>query len=292
MTSGYITKIKANVNIFATKKTSSILDGTYVSVFMGRSMNFEDLREYVPGDSIRDVDWKASSRSRNLLVKRYIADKKHNILLLMDTGAKMEGDTNTGDNKKEVALFTAGTIAYLAYKNGDKVGSIYNRDGLIQFNQFKTGLLNIERILALYDKEAGIGKTNDIGKSFEYILNNFRRKMIIFVITDLKGMSEVNEAVLKKLMVRHDILFINIGDADMTGREKTFDIDNDHYVPDFIGRNKKLAKLERELKEKMKEESGRKLVRYGIMSTDIDDRKDITEKIIELLEKHKNANIR
>ena len=116
--------------------------------------------------------------------------------------------------------------------------------------------------------------------------------MIIFVITDLKGMSEVNETVLKKLMVRHDILFINVGDADMTGREKTFDIDNDHYVPDFIGRNKKLAKLERELKEKMKEESGRKLIRYGIMSVDIDDRKDITEKIIELLEKHKNANIR
>ena len=69
MKKDYITRIKANVNIFATKKTSNVLDGTYVSVFMGRSMNFEDLREYVPGDSIRDIDWKSSSRSRSLLVK-------------------------------------------------------------------------------------------------------------------------------------------------------------------------------------------------------------------------------
>ena len=83
MISDYITKVKANISIYATQKTSSVLDGTYTSVYMGRSMNFEDLREYVPGDSIRDIDWKASSRSRNLLVKRYVAEKKHNILLLM-----------------------------------------------------------------------------------------------------------------------------------------------------------------------------------------------------------------
>ncbi len=293
MMSEYITKIKANVSIFATKKTSSILDGTYVSVFMGRSMNFEDLREYVPGDSIRDVDWKASSRSRSLLVKRYVADKKHNILLLMDSGAKMSGDTVTGDNKKEIALYTAGTIAYLAYKNGDKVGSIFTKDGLVQFNPFKTGLFNIEKILADYDKDGASGKSSDIQKSFEFILNNFRRKMIIFVITDLKGAHNVDEAILKKLICRHDILFINIGDADVTDRKvKTFDLDTDHYIPEFVTRSKRLAKLEKEKKKNIREENYKKLVRYGIMSNDIDDRSQITEKLIELLEKHKNANIR
>ena len=58
----YITRIKANVSIYATKKTSNVLDGTYPSVFHGRSLNFEDLREYVPGDNIRDIDWKSSGR--------------------------------------------------------------------------------------------------------------------------------------------------------------------------------------------------------------------------------------
>ncbi len=51
-------------------------------------MNFEDLREYVVGDNIKDIDWKASARSRNLLVRRYIAEKKHNVMLVFDTGKK------------------------------------------------------------------------------------------------------------------------------------------------------------------------------------------------------------
>ena len=74
----YITRIKSNIAIHTKIKATSILDGSYKSVFMGKSLNFEDLREYIPGDNIRDIDWKASSRSRMLLVKRYIAEKKHN----------------------------------------------------------------------------------------------------------------------------------------------------------------------------------------------------------------------
>ena len=85
----YITKIKANIAIHTNIKATSILDGSYKSVFMGKSLNFEDLREYIPGDNIRDIDWKASSRSRMLLVKRYIAEKKHNILLVFDSGIKI-----------------------------------------------------------------------------------------------------------------------------------------------------------------------------------------------------------
>jgi uncharacterized protein (DUF58 family) len=74
----YITKIRAKISIHANKKTSDIFDGTYKSVYQGNGMDFENLREYIPGDSIRDIDWKASSRSGKVLVKRYIAEKKHN----------------------------------------------------------------------------------------------------------------------------------------------------------------------------------------------------------------------
>ena len=66
----YITKIKSNMAIHTNIKATSILDGSYKSVFMGKSLNFEDLREYIPGDNIRDIDWKASSRSRMLSYAR------------------------------------------------------------------------------------------------------------------------------------------------------------------------------------------------------------------------------
>lgn len=304
MSKDYITRIKANVSIFATKKTSSVLDGTYRSIFMGRSMNFEDLREYVPGDSLRDVDWKASSRNRNLLmVKRYVADKKHNILLVLDTGAKMGADTATGSLKKDVALYTAGTISYLAYKNGDNIGALYNSDGLMRLHSFKTGLVNVQRILAEADaeilKDSNVGKRkknkrndNSIGNTLNYIINHFQRKMIVFVITDMKGMDSVEEATIKRLTCRHDVLFVNVSDCKVADGKKSFDVDNECYIPSFVARNKRLSRLENARHAEITERGSRKLIKHGIPFETINSEDEIVEKIITLLEKHKHANIR
>ena len=85
----YITKVKAKLSLYSTKKTSNIFDGSYKSIYQGNGLDFENLREYIPGDSIRDIDWKASSRSGKILIKRYIAEKKHNVMLVFDTGKSM-----------------------------------------------------------------------------------------------------------------------------------------------------------------------------------------------------------
>ena len=94
----YITKIQANIKRFQTvhtrRSTNRVLDGSYKSIFKGRSMNFDELREYVPGDDIKDIDWKASSRSQKMLVRQYIAERKHNIMLVFDTNRRMLGDSD------------------------------------------------------------------------------------------------------------------------------------------------------------------------------------------------------
>ncbi|MBR5973801.1 MAG: DUF58 domain-containing protein [Clostridiales bacterium] len=287
----YITRIKANIAIHTNIKATSILDGSYKSVFMGRSLNFEDLREYIPGDNIRDIDWKASSRSRMLLVKRYVAEKKHNILIIFDTGAKMTADTDKGETKKDVAIFAGGTLSYLAYSNGDFVGSLYNIDGKMRFFPLRTRLYDIEHFLAQYDKDVQSSKKSDLNKSLEYLLKNFRRKMVVFVITDQVGTSTVSEAVLKKLMCQHDILFININDADLSGTH-AFKVEKSRYVPRFVTMDKKLARIEKEMKEKMAKENEKKLKHHAILSTSIGSKENITYSITELLERHRYANIR
>ena len=80
MIMNYVTKIRAKVNIYASRKSSNLFDGSYKSVYQGNGLDFENLREYIPGDNIRDIDWKASSRSGKMLVKRYVAERKHNIM--------------------------------------------------------------------------------------------------------------------------------------------------------------------------------------------------------------------
>lgn len=285
----YITKIKANLAIYTKKKTSNILDGSYNSIYKGKSMNFEDLREYVVGDDVKDIDWKASARSNKILIKQYVAEKKHNILFILDTGKKMLADTRDLDSKKEVALMATGTISYLVDKHGDSISAIYkSRNGITLF-PFKTGLYNIEKILNSYERE--IGSESRIEDVIEYVLKFIKRRMIIFIVTDIEGMSSVSDETMRRLSLLHDVMFINISDALMTGYN-AFDVDEDSYIPDYILEDKKLKDIELDIKTKIYEETKEKFKKYKIITTTINREKDIVSDVFKLLERRKNANIR
>lgn len=291
MMMNYVTKIRAKVSIHASKKSSNIFDGSYKSIYQGNGLDFENLREYIPGDSIRDIDWKASSRSGKVLVKRYIAEKKHNIMLVFDTGRKMSAHTKDLQVKKEIALNVGGILGYLAGKNGDNVGALYNRNSMIQYHQLRPGLYNIERILTEYDKEDFSGYDADLEKNLDYIVRNIKRKMVIFVITDAAGIYNITEQTLKRLTCQHDVLFIRIGDADITGGN-SFNMDRNAYVPDYISNNKKLISIEQKIKQKIDADNEQKLLQYRIISTQINQDEEIVDKTVELLGGHKYANNR
>ncbi len=286
----YVTKIKANISIYSNKKTSNILEGTYKSVYRGKSMNFENLREYVINDDVKDIDWKASARSANLLVKQFTAEKKHNIMLVMDTGVKMDGDTSFNEAKKEVALFAAGTIGYLAIKNGDYVGMSYNNQDNIIYKPFRYNLYNLEEYLTLFEKESTIPNQEGIEKTLNYIYKHITKRMIIFVVTDLQGMENISEKTLKKLSAIHDVLFINVSDAYLFG-ENGFDLDSESYIPKIIAEDENLYALEKNLKQELFRKLENKLRKNNISVTTISSNSEITPKMIELLERHKYANI-
>ena len=291
MIMNYVTKIRAKVNIYASKKSTNLFDGSYKSVYQGNGLDFENLREYNPGDSIRDIDWKASSRSGKMLVKRYIAEKKHNIMIVFDTGKKMTAHTKNMEIKKDLALNVGGIVGYLAAKNGDNVGAIWCRKGYIQYHQLRTGMHNIERILTSYDKENFEENESDLEKSLEYIVKNINRKMVVFIISDAIGIRDVSESTLKKLVTRHDVLYVQIGDADYTDGT-AYSLDKDFYIPEFITRNKKLIRIEQEAKQKLDKEIKDKLLQYRMVNTRIDSEEDMVDRIIELLEGHRYANNR
>lgn len=286
----YITKIKANITIYASKKTSNILDGSYKSIYKGKSMNFEDLRQYVVGDNVKDIDWKASARSGSILIRQYMAEKKHNIMLVLDTGKKMLADTKDAEPKKDVSIMSAGTIAYLADKNGDYVGAIYNKNDSISYHPFKTGLYNIEKILSNYEKDINSNNGLYIENALKYINNHITRRMIIFIITDIEGMQSIEEGTLKRLSTLHDVMFVNISDAYITGGN-AYDIENNIYIPELIRQDSKLYELEKQMKQEMYTKCVKKFQKYRISTTTIDNNNEITMKIIELLERHRYANI-
>lgn len=284
----YINKIRANISIHTQKKTTNLLEGTYKSIYRGKSMNFENLREYVINDDTKDIDWKSSARSGTLLVKQFIAEKKHNIMLIMDTGKKMDADTDFHENKKNIALYIAGTIGYLALKNNDLVAMLYAGFGKIKYKPFCYNLYNLEQYLCEYDKYA-IEQDIEINKLLEYVYKNITQKMIIFIVTDMDGTYNIKNHIVKKLKHKNDVLIVNINDNYMFG-ENVFDISENKYISKFLLKDKKLNEIEKQTKKEIMNKIISKLKRNNISTTWISSIKQINSKIIELLEEHKYAN--
>lgn len=289
MRKSYLNKIKANISIYARKNSSSLLDGSYRSIFKGKSLNFDDLREYVVGDNVKDIDWKASARCRKLLVKEYIAERTHNVMIILDTDKKMLGHSLKEDIKKDISLMSAGTIAYLCTKTGDAVGTIYNKNNKMEFFPLKSDTYSIEKILAKYDKDMTMENVSDINKTLNYIKKHINKSMIMFIITDLAGLESIDDIYFRELSMRHDIMIINVSDGCLFGKD-VYDMDNNTYIPNIFSRNKELFDLESDYKEQLFYTCSNKISKYRVSVVTIDSIEEIPIKIIKLLEDYKYAN--
>ena len=289
MRSKYIEKIRSSITIKTSRKTSQLLNGLHRSVYKGKSLDFDNLREYTINDDIRDVDWKSSIRHGGLLVRQYIAERRHNILFIMDSNLAMDGETESGARKHEVALMSAGTLAYIASENGDSVGflSVGSNDKIMlqKFgngsNYIDLGLQRIEKFINQESKYAA----NDL---LAYVNRRMSRKLISFVVTDINGLDSIEEQEIKKSIINHELFFIMINDGSMCN-EDAYDLSEKQYVPKFISSFKKLKQVEQEARREILEEKRSMFKKYGIQMTIIDNQSEIVEKIIDLLERHNHA---
>ena len=289
----YVSKIKFGLKRYKTiatdKATSRVLDGSYNSIYKGRSMNFDELREYVPGDDIKDIDWKATSRSQKVLIRQYIAEKRHNIMLVMDANKRMLAETKAGETKGDVALMAGGTLAYMVTDNGDYVSGLYYHDEKMERSPFKTGFLNLEFLLEGYAKCLTPTNKSDLIGILKYIMHNIKRRMIVVMVTDTEGILGLQDNLLGQITMVHDVLLINVSDADIFGK-KVYNVDDDGYIPPFISQSKAIQREQKRIQEDMEKQATVKLNRYGIPWVEVDTENRVDGKIAELLEKNKTVN--
>ena len=283
-----VEKIKRNISIQASKKSTNLLEGLYKSIFQGKSMDFDDLRDYVMGDNSKDIDWKSSIRHGSLLVRRYCAYRRHNFVFIIDSGKKFNGLTSKLENKSDVSLYTFGTLAYLINKNDDELTKVFNNTNTLTSTPFKSGTLNIEMSMNDIEKNILLDNNYDINEMLEYPLKHFKRKMIYIVISDLDGANNISDKVLRKVTASHDLLFINISDASIYG-DSLYDIDSNSNVPFYISRNKKLKEVEENIKKQVYNSCVRKFKKYRISTVTISSKSEIVNCLIDLLERHNHA---
>jgi len=289
----YVSKIRFGLKRYKTiatdKATSRVLDGSYNSIYKGRSMNFDELREYVPGDDIKDIDWKATSRSQKVLIRQYIAEKRHNIMMVMDTNRRMLGDTKAGKEKGATALMAGGTLAYMVTDNGDYVSGLYYNDEKMERTPFKTGFLNLEILLEGYAKCLTPTNQSNLNGILKYIMHNIKRRMIVVMVTDLEGIIALTDNLLGQITAVHDVLLIKVSDADIYGKQ-VYNVEEKGYMPAFLSQSKALQRQQQKIMQNLEKQAEQKLNRYGIPWVEVDTDERVDSKIAELLEKNKMVN--
>ena len=107
------------------RDTTGLLEGGRYALVHTRSLEFDDLRPYVPGDDVRDIDWKASARSGQVLIKRFVSEKHHKILVVADAGRNTTAHAPSGERKRDVAAHFIGAIGLITLRRSDEIGMVF-----------------------------------------------------------------------------------------------------------------------------------------------------------------------
>jgi uncharacterized protein (DUF58 family) len=198
------------------------LVGEYHSVFKGRGMDFDEVREYIAGDEVRTIDWNVTARAGRPFVKKFAEERELNILLAVDISAS--GNFGSGaQSKRDLAAELASLLAFSAIRNSDKVGLLLYTDRIEEFLPPKKGRRHVLRVVREILYHDPVGRGTDGVKALDVINHVLHRRAIVFMISDFQSPKDPTRvaAELRRAMRqtnrRHDLVAVHIEDA----REKT-----------------------------------------------------------------------
>ena len=182
--------------------------GAYNSKYRGGGIEFSEVREYIPGDDVKRIDWNVSARHNSLYVKEFVEENELNIYLIVDLSAS----TNFGFTKSKLDLGfeVAVSLMFLALKNNDRLGLGIFTNQLEKFIPSKKGKRQLLKIIKELIEYKPKSKETDILKSLSTLKNKLKRKSVIYIISDF--LSDDYEKPLKFLKLHHEVILINISD--------------------------------------------------------------------------------
>jgi uncharacterized protein (DUF58 family) len=193
------------------------LSGAYHSVFKGRGMDFDEVREYSPGDEVRTIDWNVTARAGRTFVKKFTEERELTIFLLVDISAS----GNFGSralSKRDLAAELASVLAFSAIRNSDKVGLLMFTDRVERYLPPKKGRRHVLRVVRdiLYHTAEGSG--TDTVKALDVINHVLHRRAIVFLISDFESPGDpaaAREALrraMRQTNRRHDLVAVHVED--------------------------------------------------------------------------------
>lgn len=197
------------IEIGTRRLIDEVMAGAYHSSFKGQGMEFAEVREYVPGDDVRTIDWNVTARMGRPHIKQFVEERELTIVLAVDVSAS--GNFGSAARSKSEAMATLGALlAFSAARNGDKVGLMLFSDRVERWLPPAKGrrhALRALREMLAFEPE---GKGTDIGGAMESLQRHLKRKAVVVLVSDF--LDEGYERALKLLNGRHDLLAIAVTD--------------------------------------------------------------------------------
>jgi uncharacterized protein (DUF58 family) len=270
------------------------LGGQYHSVFKGQGMNFDEVREYQPGDEVRSIDWNVTARMNHPFIKKFVEERELTLMLVVDvSGSGLFGSRD--QSKRELAAEIASVLAFSAIRNNDKVGLILFSDEVEKFIPPRKGRSHVLRVIreVLFFEPQRRG--TDLNAALEFLLRVQSHKAIAVVISDflgspaaprragekqlrpqmllLESLAQASFTMLKQANRKHDLVAVQIADPrelelPELGRLIFQDAETGEIVEVNTGDARK-RKAFAERQAKAQEELGRLFRRAGIDSVQL-----------------------
>jgi uncharacterized protein (DUF58 family) len=207
-----ILKKVRQIEIRTNREVTDVLGGQYHSVFKGHGMEFEEVREYLPGDEVRSIDWNVTARFGHPFVKKFKEERELTVMLIVDVSASGQFGS-VRQTKNELAAELAAVLAFSAIRNNDKVGLIMFTDEIEKYVPPKKGRRHVLRVIREILAFQPQGRGTNLAAALDYLSHVQTRRAVTFVLSDFQVGDE--ESVRKKLLVaskRHDVVALSLRD--------------------------------------------------------------------------------
>ena len=212
-----ILKKVRQIEVRTNRLVNDSLAGSYQSVFKGRGMNFDEVREYVPGDDIRTIDWNVTARTSIPHVKKFTEERELTIMLMIDISSSGEFGS-AASSKREIMAEIGSVLAFSAVRNNDKVGLILSTDFVELYIPPKKGRSHILRVIREILFFQPTGRKTDLTVPLDFVGRLQKRRCVAFMISDFCLPGDFTASLAKltpKLQVgnrRHDLISLAITD--------------------------------------------------------------------------------
>ncbi len=197
------------IQIHTNRKVNDVLAGEYLSAFKGAGIEFEEVREYQPGDEVKSIDWNVTARQGKPYVKRFREERELTVMFAVDLSASGQFGS-VSQSKNELAAELCALLSFSAVKSNDKVGMLLFTDKVERFIPPAKGVSHALRLVREVLGYKSTGQGTDIASALDYLGRVIRRRCVVFLVSDFQGTGY--EKPMRVLGKRHDLIAVTIGD--------------------------------------------------------------------------------